>query len=164
MQFVCCPRLLARLKDGRSIAANTAMMAITTNSSINVKAWRDFGGSGTNNTMSCSAPSRELWRATLARKSSSHLPRRTERPGQQLTRLRVADDHFLGRVPLDFAAHHHRNESQVPGNSRVMRGLDGRNRRFARLYAIQKVPLMIFGPIKLHLVFLLRNTGEQIHI
>ena len=77
----------------------------------------------------------------------SECPGRAIGPRQQLAPRSSSSRIFSDcDVPLNFAADQHRDEAEMPGDSRMMRGLDGRDGWFARLHAIQiKFPPVIAG-------------------
>ena len=51
-------------------------------------------------------------------------------------------------IPLEFAPDPHGDESQMAGNGRVMRGLDGRDSGFAGFDAIEKISPVVVGNIQ----------------
>ena len=72
-------------------------------------------------------------------------------PRKQFASGGVIKDFLTFDVPVKFAADPHGDESQMAGDGGVMRGLDGRDGRFAGFDAVEKIPPVIVGKIQLNL-------------
>ena len=76
------------------------------------------------------APRPQVFRNARRRIVSNQFPGRTERAREQLARFGIVQNVLTLNVPSDLAADEHRNQAQVAGNRRMMRGFDGCDRRF----------------------------------
>lgn len=81
--------------------------------------------------------------------------------GEELGGFFVADDDFLFGIPFDGAFDQHGDQRQMARDGGVMSGLDGGDRRFAGLDAIEEVPMVVGGAVKLDLAQLL---GQARHV
>src|SRR5581483_11937874 len=95
------------------------------------------------------------------RRASRQLIGRAIGACQQLARFLVAVDFFAGDIPFQFAAtQQHRDQTEVPGNGRMVRGFHRGDGGLAGLHARDEVGLVVVGFVKFDLAQFLRKLLE----
>src|ERR1051326_8982153 len=92
------------------------------------------------------------------------LPRGAVFTAEQLASGAVAYDDPFNRIPPNLTPDQHGDQPEVARDGGMMSGFDRCNRRFSRFDAIQKIALMVAGPIKLNLIHVPWNLPEPIHV